>query len=116
MTSLDFAASRKNTGGAGTRDSIRAGDSAKRFDQLAMEFCVIAGKEYHGRIRALESRLRHRLMGGILGRPRCGMMRGLSGAGANHDAGTIGESPRWGQERLLGEVGGDFSRKSHAKD
>src|SRR3989304_985939 len=116
MTTLDFAVSRKNTGGAGACDSIRSGDAAKRFEQFSWGFCVVNGEEYERSVGSPNSRLRHRLMGSLRRRLRGGTMRGLSGAGANHDAGTIRGSPRWGQERLLRDMGGDFSRKSRAKD
>jgi hypothetical protein len=77
---------------------------------------VVGGEEYEHSVGVSQPRLRHRLMGGLRRRLRCGMMSGLSGAGANHDAGTIRESPRQGQEPLLREMAGDFSRKSYAKD
>ncbi len=81
-----------------------------------MGIFVVGGEEYERSVGVSHPRLRHRLMGSLRRRLRCGMMRGLTGAGANHDAGTRIGAPRWGQERLLREMGGDFSRKSHAKD
>ena len=69
MTTLDFAVSRKNTGGAGARDSIRAGEPAKRLEQFSWGFCVVGGEEYEHSVGVSHPRLRHRLIGSLR-RPR----------------------------------------------